>query len=178
MKLKLLFTGALLALSAISASFPAIAEIKLETDVWGNYIPATGHYDAVRNGADFYHADTLLASTDGAAFNLGALNFNLWKPWEDYNYAYATGFLNGVQVFKQTLDFSQVVPDNYNHYRNIAIDPSSVNLVIFNADGFSDGARLSIVNFTPAVPEPETYVMLLAGLGLIASVASKRKQQG
>jgi hypothetical protein len=53
MKLKSLFTNALLALSAISASFPAMAEIKLETSVWGNYIPATGHFDAVRNGTDF-----------------------------------------------------------------------------------------------------------------------------
>lgn len=177
MKLKSLFTGALLALSAIGTSLPAMAEIKLETSVSGNYIHATGHYDAVRNGTDFYHADTLLASTDGATFNLGTLSFNLWKPWEDYNYGYATGFLNGVQIFNQTLDFTQVVPDGYNHYRNIAIDPSSVNLVIFNADGFSDGAHLSIVNFTPAVPEPETYAMLLVGLGLIASIASKRKQQ-
>ncbi|MFZ6751131.1 PEP-CTERM sorting domain-containing protein [Undibacterium sp. Ren11W] len=178
MKLKSLFTSALLALSAISASFPAMAEIKLETSVGGHYIQATGHFDAVRNGTDFYHADTLLASTDGAAFNLGTLSFNLWKTWEGYNYAYATGYFNGVQVFKQTLDFTQVVPDGYNHYKDIAINPSAVNLVIFNADGFSDGAKLSIVNFTPAVPEPETYAMLLVGLGLIASVASKRKQQG
>jgi hypothetical protein len=35
---------------------------------------------------------------------------------------------------------------------------------------------LSEVSFTAAVPEPETYAMLLAGLGLMAGVA-RRKQK-
>lgn len=33
------------------------------------------------------------------------------------------------------------------------------------------------VSFTPAVPEPETYAMLLAGLALVSAVAHRRKQQ-
>lgn len=31
--------------------------------------------------------------------------------------------------------------------------------------------------FTPAVPEPETYAMLLAGLGILGTVARRRKEQ-
>ena len=33
------------------------------------------------------------------------------------------------------------------------------------------------VNFTPAVPEPETYAMLIAGLGLMATIARRRKSK-
>jgi hypothetical protein len=33
------------------------------------------------------------------------------------------------------------------------------------------------VNFVSAVPEPETYALMLAGLGLLAVVARRRKQQ-
>jgi hypothetical protein len=37
--------------------------------------------------------------------------------------------------------------------------------------------RQVLMTFTPAVPEPETYAMLLAGLGLMGFVARRRKQE-
>jgi hypothetical protein len=40
-------------------------------------------------------------------------------------------------------------------------------------DGFSGTNYV----FTAAVPEPETYAMLLAGLGLIAGMARRRKRK-
>ena len=42
------------------------------------------------------------------------------------------------------------------------------------------GSRVGIsyeYDFATAVPEPETYAMLLAGLGLMGVVARRRKQQ-
>lgn len=41
-------------------------------------------------------------------------------------------------------------------------------------DGYS-GAVLDNVSVTAAVPEPETYAMMLAGLGLVAAIARRRK---
>jgi len=39
------------------------------------------------------------------------------------------------------------------------------------------GAQNAAVNLAAAVPEPETYAMLLAGLGLVGFVARNRKRQ-
>lgn len=40
-----------------------------------------------------------------------------------------------------------------------------------------DDISLSIKSTVPAVPEPETYAMLVAGLGLLGWVGRRRKQQ-
>ena len=39
-----------------------------------------------------------------------------------------------------------------------------------------NGASASYSTFAPAVPEPETYAMLLGGLGLVGAIARRRKQ--
>jgi len=64
---------------------------------------------------------------------------------------------------------------------NLAVGGHSYQYVI----GYNDSAGAATlgdwddfvigVNFTPAIPEPETYAMLLAGLGLLGFVARRRK---
>ncbi|WP_295990568.1 FxDxF family PEP-CTERM protein [Rugamonas sp.] len=51
------------------------------------------------------------------------------------------------------------------------------DLLTFKAVGTSDslGTSLDNVRLTAAVPEPETYGMLLAGLGLMGFIARRRK---
>lgn len=61
---------------------------------------------------------------------------------------FTTGAVTGTQV----LTFSSVLGDSYS------------------------GAVLDNVALTAAVPEPETYAMLLAGLGLVGYAARRRKQ--
>lgn len=55
-------------------------------------------------------------------------------------------------------------------------DGSAMNLK-FIATGTSDslGTSLDNVSLTTAVPEPETYAMLLAGMGLVGMAARRRK---
>ena len=52
-----------------------------------------------------------------------------------------------------------------------------VDTLTFRAAGASDsfGGSLDNVSLTAAVPEPETYAMLLAGLALMGTVARRRK---
>ncbi|HMX15667.1 MAG TPA: PEP-CTERM sorting domain-containing protein [Rhodocyclaceae bacterium] len=46
------------------------------------------------------------------------------------------------------------------------------------ADGDNEinGVMGATVTFTPTVPEPETYAMMLAGLGLVGAIGRKRRQ--
>jgi hypothetical protein len=48
----------------------------------------------------------------------------------------------------------------------------------FQAVGTSDGLGTSLdhVSLTAAVPEPETYAMMLLGLGMVGAIARRRKQ--
>ena len=50
--------------------------------------------------------------------------------------------------------------------------------ILFHAiwTGASDGAESFFIVGTPAIPEPETYAMMLAGLGLLGFVARRRRQ--
>jgi len=57
---------------------------------------------------------------------------------------------------------------------------NSTDGILFHAiwTGASDGAESFFIVGTPAIPEPETYAMMLAGLGLLGFVARRRRQQG
>lgn len=55
---------------------------------------------------------------------------------------------------------------------------SARSLNILLATEWNNGVNgISFVS-TPAIPEPESYAMLLAGLGLLRFVARRRKEQG
>jgi len=53
---------------------------------------------------------------------------------------------------------------------------NTLKFSVINGSG-PTGLRIEFTgaNFTPAVPEPETYALLMAGLGLLGAVARRRK---
>ena len=55
---------------------------------------------------------------------------------------------------------------------------NSTDGILFHAiwSGASDGAESFFIVGTPAIPEPETYAMMLAGLGLLGFVARRRRR--
>jgi hypothetical protein len=58
------------------------------------------------------------------------------------------------------------------HYTGTAVD-NTLNLFYFDSN--TGGNRGSVLASVSAVPEPETYAMLLAGLGLMGFIARRRK---
>lgn len=58
-------------------------------------------------------------------------------------------------------------------YTAASSGPAALSFSSFGGDGYS-GAVLDNVSVTAAVPEPETYAMLLAGLGLVGFLKRRR----
>ncbi len=58
-------------------------------------------------------------------------------------------------------------------YTGVASASGTLKLFYFDSDNFINTG--SVMANVTAVPEPETYAMLLAGLGLMVAVARKRK---
>jgi uncharacterized protein YjiK len=81
-------------------------------------------------------------------------------------------------VIKSSLDLAGIVP--HNAIEGVTIDEKGVIYLV--AEQEQDGsiatelARSRLIVLTAPVPEPETYAMLLAGLGLLGFVARRRKQ--
>ncbi|WP_292455037.1 PEP-CTERM sorting domain-containing protein [Methylibium sp.] len=77
--------------------------------------------------------------------------------------------ITGASIDAQTtmigFDSSRVILDN----GRIAIN--------WNGLSYVDGTRV-VVDFTTAVPEPETYALMLAGLGMVGGLASWRRKSG
>lgn len=60
------------------------------------------------------------------------------------------------------------------NYAGTASSSGNLFLGFFDSDSYNNTGSVTAVVMTPAVPEPETYAMLLAGLGALAFVARHR----
>ncbi|HNH34930.1 MAG TPA: FxDxF family PEP-CTERM protein [Rhodocyclaceae bacterium] len=150
-----------------------------------------GHSIEVRNavaglaydGVQFVELDSYansamsqtIATTAGQAYDL-----SFW-----YSPRPGTGDTNDIQVFWNGVQLGATLAGvggaahNWTQHGFTVIGTGS-DVLTFAAAGVSDsyGGSLDQVALTAAVPEPETYAMMLAGLGLMGAVARRRRQQG
>jgi hypothetical protein len=74
----------------------------------------------------------------------------------------------------ESFDYSISTPfDSYNEGKFLGFKRAAADIYAFSVVGSS--VSLDNLSFTAAVPEPESYALMLAGLGLLGAVARRRQ---
>jgi len=138
-------------------------DISVSDDSNGVYVlaaPGTHFLDNRFGGADFIF--DLAAPVNYFGMQIGAAN----SPQTLSAYDSLNNFLGSVSIPNQVND----LPYPYTGF--YALSFAGIDRVTLTG---SDGDWVVVDNVT-AVPEPETYAMLLAGLGLLGFMARRRKE--
>ena len=122
------------------------------------------------------HSQTTLNSSTTQNVVSGVLNFGFSTKSPSYS---VTDALNLQANSSGAFGLNQGV---FGIASNVSVASQSYQYVLIYNDpvlgGDKDYNDLVVgVNFTPAVPEPETYAMLLAGLGLMGTIARRRNRR-
>ena len=133
---------------------------------WAATGPAhSGSFAALNN----YSGAGEITKAGGGTFSFESLWMRSW--YNSQAIGTISGWLNGVQVGSvsglRTSSWTQLT-GNFANIDTLRVDLGNHFLI--------DDISLNSANVSP-VPEPETYAMLLAGLGLMGGMARRRKQK-
>ena len=190
-------TAAALALTAMGAhaelvtngSFEANVQAAGTFGIYNNLTGWTGNTNielrnnragAAQDGVNFVELDTTSnMSMKQTITGNGLYTLSFWysaregRPAGDNGLGFSFGDLLGNVLMGTAGAASGNVWQQYTGLVNL----SGASDLIFTAMGTSNsyGASIDNVSVTAAVPEPETYAMLLAGLGLMGTIIRRRK---
>jgi hypothetical protein len=171
-----------------SDDFNADAQGLNKTAFLGDWAVTDGAVDLVGTGFfEFYPGNGNYVDLDGSMGNAGVFTKVLDLT---AGVTYTASFLLGgstrgdsnlVDVgFGSSLASFTLLSGDPLGARSIAFTPGSsgsYSLSFANAGGDNLGAILdNVVVSTPAIPEPETYALMLAGLGALGVVARRRRK--
>lgn len=123
---------------------------------------------AIFTGINAHSGSKFAWSNGGADIQIYGPEFTLNSFWArdawDASPLVLTGYRNGLEVYSQTYSIDAT-------YQLI-----TVQSVLVDSVTFSTHSNLLLDDITiNAVPEPETYAMLLAGLGFVGFAASRKR---
>ena len=183
MKLKQILTAAAIAGCGIASSYAATTTVEgglLTPNAWTGYFDG-GHLSPTDSGSTmvsgrFDYTYKFSVPSSGATFN--AIVFGWWG----INASDFTATINDVPL---TFSYGTITVPYLQSYPYLSLSATGVTgsdsyslhvtgSLMAGATGASYNIGLNSVAVAP-VPEPETFAMLLAGLGLIGVVALRRK---
>ena len=139
------------------------------------WAPTSGGTVIVNSGG----RDSSLIKTGGGLFDFGSAN--MMSAWNTGLQVTVTGWLNGASLYTKTITLATKV-SGAEIFNFAGIDKLTFHAQGGIADtslwgGSGTHFTMDDMNFglTTAVPEPSTYAMMMAGLGLIGFVARRRK---
>lgn len=140
----------------------------LDSAYWG--LPAAGHggsFAALNN----YGGIGELSRQDGKLFSLSKLNFINWYGNIAGTTFIVTGFKAGSEVATATMTGSD-------QWQSISTNFSAVDKVTFELR-YQGSPNIFVIDdiVVNSVPEPETYAMLLAGLGLLGFMVRRKNTE-
>jgi len=181
------FSRTLLAAAAIAATLASSSAFAITpantcsfADVSGTGVTVTdcsGYYIGnLNNAADFANVSALLTTEfPGTTFGSGII--------EQINIASGTGFNFATPVYGDTVfgvHWGGGVGGGNTAFYRVTIGAGFTGFDIVSTNpargrGGISNVALYATDPTPPVPEPETYALMLAGLGVIGFVARRRK---
>jgi len=195
MKIKLaIMAAAVVFVFSVSATAASVFSDNFDTDALalnqttfnGGWVVSGGTVDLIGDGFyDFLPGNGRYVDLDGSSNQAGEFHKDLsLTAGLQYTLAFDLAGSQRSSVENVNVNFGSAV-DNFtvnsgdgfsNH--TLLFTPSTTgiySLIFQNAGGDNVGALLDNVSVS-AVPEPETYAMLLAGLGLLGFMARRRKE--
>jgi hypothetical protein len=162
MKTNKILAAIVIATAGISSSFAA--ELGTLTPATGTTFIGASNSSSVFDNVFNFHLDTDYSAT--ALITSTTIYDNLTGPLALFGYG---GTLDGVA-------FSSLAGGTGSITRNLSAGNHSIHISgnLTSGSNMSYGGGLTLTAVA-AVPEPETYAMLLAGLGVIGAIARRRK---
>jgi len=163
--------GSALKVTALNTAYAPAATFSVGGDYSGNY-NTRGALHITNHGSEF---QSLRFDFGGSASAFGFLFGASDSSWG------LTAYNSGGTAL-ESLTIPAVRASNAGDYFGLkGLAGASYAILTQNQDGYYSSGGVDYVfvdNFrVAAVPEPETYALLLAGLGLMGSVARRRKQK-
>lgn len=196
MKIKLAIMAAtVVSVFSVSATAATVFSDNFDTDALalnqtifnGGWVVSGGTVDLIGNPGffDFLPGNGRYVDLDGSSSQAGEFHKDLsLTAGLQYTLAFdlagnQRGSVENVNVnFGSAVDNLTVNSSDGFSNHTLLFTPSTTgiySLIFQNAGGDNVGALLDNVSVS-AVPEPETYAMLLAGLGLLGFMAGRRKE--